>query len=59
MEGGGSRLLLNVGIFVPEYTASHLRLLMFANVKFSDSSEVVSTGYFKKELEKLTVVFVG
>jgi hypothetical protein len=50
MEGGGSRLLLNVGMFVPDSTASHLRLLVFTNVKFSNSSEVVSTVNFKKEL---------
>jgi len=66
MEDRGSRLLLNVGIFVPESTASHLRLLIFTSVKFSDSFEVVSTVYIKKELElgcyinrKLTVLFVG
>ena len=51
MEDGVSRLLLNVGIFVPDYAASHLELLIFTNVKFSDSSEVVSTAYIKKELE--------
>jgi hypothetical protein len=50
IEDGGSRLLLNIGVFVPEYTPSRLRLLIFTNVKFSDSSEVVSTVYFK-ELE--------
>jgi hypothetical protein len=51
MEDGSTRLLLNVGIFVPDYMASHLRLLIFTNLKFSDSSEVVSTVFFKKELE--------
>ena len=45
MEDRDSRLLSNVGIFVPDYTASHLRLLIFTNVKFSYSSEVLSTVY--------------
>ena len=45
MEDWGNRLLLNVSIFVPDHTASHLRLLIFTNVKFSNSSEVVLTVY--------------
>jgi hypothetical protein len=51
MEDGGSRLLLNVGIFVPDYTASHPRIFIVTDVKASNSSEGVSKYILRQKLE--------